>query len=145
MKGYWPINANGAILITSRTYHNFLKDINRKGETVQMFSPNESWDLLLRLLGDDWVTAHQNKTIKQADELAAKAWLKLLGGLRKLFFGAQNSLTNLQLFQSKRLRLSSSIKVAKTGASWKPLIDLSSAMQTCQNVSAVIDLNLLRP
>lgn len=84
MKGYWPIGANGAILITSRTYHNFLKDSNRKGETVQMFNADESWNLMLRLLGDEWVTAYKNGKIKQADELAAKSWLKLLGGLREL-------------------------------------------------------------
>lgn len=61
-----------------------MKDINRKGETIRPFDEQESWDLLLRLLGDKWVEASNSGLLKHADIVAAKAWMKRLGGLRKL-------------------------------------------------------------
>jgi hypothetical protein len=48
------MGASGAILTTSRRYHNFSRDLQRKGETIRPFDPAQSWDLLLQLLGDDW-------------------------------------------------------------------------------------------
>ena len=54
LKGYWPIGAAGAILITSRKYYNFSKDLKRKGDTIKPFDPKQSWDLLFQFLGNDY-------------------------------------------------------------------------------------------
>lgn len=81
MQPYWPIGASGAILITSRQYFNFCKDIERKGETIKPFNTNESWDLLLQLLGDDWQKANAEDRIVQSEITAAKAMLEQLEGL----------------------------------------------------------------
>jgi hypothetical protein len=83
LRGYWPIGANGSILITSRQYYNFMKDINRKGETIKPFNDDESWDLLIRLIGNKWAEAEKSGRLTSADYQAARDWLKKLGGLRK--------------------------------------------------------------
>lgn len=70
-------------MITSRTYYNFMKDVNRKGETIKTFNEKESWDLLLLLLGEKYTEAYKNNVMRQSDIVAAKAWLDRLGGLRK--------------------------------------------------------------
>jgi len=41
LKAYWPIGASGAILITSRKYYNFSKDLQRKGGTVKPLTRGE--------------------------------------------------------------------------------------------------------
>lgn len=83
LRGYWPIGANGSILITSRQYYNFMKDANRKGETIKTFNENESWDLLVQLMGNEWIEAEKSGQVSPDDHQAAKEWLKKLGGLRK--------------------------------------------------------------
>ena len=83
LRGYWPLGANGSILITSRQYYNFMKDSNRKGETIKPFNEKESWDLLVRLIGDTWTQAERSGQLKEADYQAARQWLEKLGGLRK--------------------------------------------------------------
>jgi hypothetical protein len=83
LRGYWPIGAVGSILITSRQYYNFMKDVNRKGETVKPFNEHESWDLLVLLLGDIWNDAEKSGQLTPADMQAAKSWVKKLEGLRK--------------------------------------------------------------
>lgn len=82
LRGYWPIGAMGSILITSRQYYNFMKDINRKGETVKPFNEQESYDLLIRLLGDKWTNAKKSGQLKEADIEATRDWAKKLEGLR---------------------------------------------------------------
>ena len=81
LRGYWPIGASGAILITSRKYHNFSKDLQRRGETIKPFDPTQSWDLLLQLLGDDWKKMEREGHIPPSEVLAAKSMLERLGGL----------------------------------------------------------------
>lgn len=81
LQGYWPMGASGAILITSRKYYNFSKDLQRKGETVKPFDPAQSWDLLLQLLGDDWKKLERKGRIPPSEVSAAKNMLDRLGGL----------------------------------------------------------------
>lgn len=81
LRAYWPIGASGAILITSRKYYNFPKDLQRKGGTVKPFNIKESWDLLLQLLGDDWKKFDREGRIPQSEVKAAKDILQELGGL----------------------------------------------------------------
>lgn len=75
------MGASGAILTTSRKYHNFSKDLQRKGETIRPFDPAQSWDLLLQLLGDDWKKLEREGRIPPSEILAAKNMLEKLGGL----------------------------------------------------------------
>ena len=79
--GYWPTGSSGAILITSRKYYNFSKDLQRKGETIKPFDPAQSWDLLLQLLGDDWKKMDREGLIPESEVSAAKNMLGSLGGL----------------------------------------------------------------
>jgi len=60
-----------------------MKDINRKGETIKPFDETESWDLLIRLMGNMWTDAEKSGQLSQDDYRAAREWLKRLGGLRK--------------------------------------------------------------
>lgn len=77
LKGYWPVGAKGAILITSRKYYNFIKDNQRRGDTVKPFNEQQSFDLLILLLGEQW----QNRLLRPAEITAAKTLLRKLGGL----------------------------------------------------------------
>jgi hypothetical protein len=81
LMGYWPMGSSGAILITSRKYYNFSKDLQRKGETIKPFDPTQSWDLLLQLLGDDWKKMEREGRIPPSEVSAAKNMLGRLGGL----------------------------------------------------------------
>lgn len=81
LKAYWPIGASGAILITTRKYFNYSKDLQRKGGTILPFNLQESWDLLLQLLGDDWKKDDREGRIPQTEVVAAKNMLAELAGL----------------------------------------------------------------
>ncbi|KAG4441573.1 hypothetical protein IFR05_002958 [Cadophora sp. M221] len=81
LQKYWPVGAMGAILITSREYYNFAKDESRKGDTVKPFTDDQSWELLLKLLGEDWEKADRENTIPQSEIVAAKKFLSQLEGL----------------------------------------------------------------
>lgn len=71
----------GAILITSREYYNLAKDKNRKGVTVTPFSDLQSWELLLKLLGEEWEKQDREGTLPQSEITAARSFLKELEGL----------------------------------------------------------------
>jgi hypothetical protein len=75
------LGANGAILITSRKYYNFIKDNRRKGDTVKPFNERQSWDLLIKLLGSDWQDLDKRGLIKVSEEQAARGLLKDIGGV----------------------------------------------------------------
>jgi hypothetical protein len=81
LKLYWPHSASGAILITSRKYFNYSNDGQRKGSTIKPFSLQESWNLLLQLLGDDWKKDDREGRIPQTEVVAAKNILAELEGL----------------------------------------------------------------
>lgn len=81
LKKYWPMGASGAILITSRNYYNFMKDDERKGDTVKPFDANQSFDLLCQFLGDDWRDLQQRRLLKMSEVTAAREFLKRLEGL----------------------------------------------------------------
>ena len=67
--------------ITSRKYYNFTNDAHRKGDTIKPFTPKESWLLLMKLLGPDWVERDQKGLIKGTEERAATDLLKYLSGV----------------------------------------------------------------
>ena len=75
------LGANGAILITSRKYYNFIKDGRRRGDTVKPFNERQSWDLLIKLLGSDWQDLDKKGLIKVLEEQAAKNLLRDIGGV----------------------------------------------------------------
>lgn len=81
LQGYWPIGASGAILITSRKYHNFSRDMKRQGDTVKPFDAKQSWELLLELLGEDWKSLDRQGLITPSEVNAAKGLLSKLEGL----------------------------------------------------------------
>lgn len=81
MKGYWPFGANGAILITSRSYYNFLNDDQRRGDTVKPFNKQQSFQLLTQLLGPDWTELREQRLLKRSEVDAAFEWLQQLEGL----------------------------------------------------------------
>jgi hypothetical protein len=81
LRQYWPIGGSGAILVTTRKYYNFTKDVLRKGDTIKPFDSNQSWDLLLQLLGDDWKKMDRENRIATSEVASAKAMLGKLGGL----------------------------------------------------------------
>lgn len=81
LKGYWPVGAKGSILITSRKYYNFMKDANRRGDTVRPFSPQQSYELLMQLLGEKWQLAERRGTLPKSEINAAKTLLGKIGGL----------------------------------------------------------------
>ncbi|KAG4441817.1 hypothetical protein IFR05_002681 [Cadophora sp. M221] len=68
---------NGSILMTSRKWYNYTKDVDRHGETVKPFDPEPSWELLLGFLGEDW----KRKVEDPLEVEAAKAMLGELEGL----------------------------------------------------------------
>jgi hypothetical protein len=116
MKGYWPVGAKGAILITSRKYYNFMKDNQRKGDTVKPFNDQQSFDLLMLLLGEYWQNLHTRGLLRQSEINAAKTLLKKIGGLALAIQQASILINNpdiggatiagaLELFNSNAQRL----------------------------------------
>jgi hypothetical protein len=83
--------------ITSRKYYNFMNDAQRKGETVKPFNENQSWDLLMKLLGPEWQDLDRKGLIKVSEEAAARELLKSLGGVSIL-----REVTNIGLTTSAR-------------------------------------------
>jgi hypothetical protein len=75
------MGAAGAILLTSRKYFNFTKDVQRRGDTVKPFSRQESWELLLGFLGDEWKQLEREGKILTSEITAAKNMLDDLEGL----------------------------------------------------------------
>jgi len=53
----------------------------REGNTVKPFDPKQSWDLLLRLLGDDWKKREAEGRLPQSEISAARNMLDKLEGL----------------------------------------------------------------
>jgi len=80
LNGYWPHGAAGAILTTSRKYHNFNRDLVRKGDVIKPFDRKDSWKYLLRLLGVDWQKMDQEGKIPSSEIAAAKKLLETLEG-----------------------------------------------------------------
>jgi hypothetical protein len=70
--------------ITSRKFYNFTNDAHRKGETIKPFTSKESWHLLMKLLGPDWVEDDRKGLIKVSEQRAAEELLKSLGGVREM-------------------------------------------------------------
>lgn len=94
LKQYWPIGSNGAILITSRKYYNFMKDGRRRGDTVKPFNEKQSWDLLMQLLGGNWQRLDQEGLIKGSEDAAARQFLSKLQGLALAIQQAANLINN---------------------------------------------------
>jgi len=81
LKGYWPIGANGAILITTGQYYNFMQYGNQKGLTVKPLDAKQSFDLLFQLLGDDWRDLQRRGLLPPSEVKAATEFLGQLQGL----------------------------------------------------------------
>jgi hypothetical protein len=81
LKGYWLVGAKGAILITSHKYYNFMKDGQRKCDTVKPFNEQQSFDLLMVLLGENWQNQYSRGLIRSTEIAAAKTLLKKIGSL----------------------------------------------------------------
>ncbi|KAG4437548.1 hypothetical protein IFR05_006982 [Cadophora sp. M221] len=81
LRPYWPTGASGAVLITSRSYFNFIKDISRQGQTVKPLDPKQSWELLLDLLGDHWKELNIKRQLPDSEIAAAKSMIMQLEGL----------------------------------------------------------------
>jgi tetratricopeptide (TPR) repeat protein len=83
LKGFWPVGARGSILLTSRSFYNFFEDDQRQGETVPVFSIEESNASLMAHLGQDWQTVHLGEANMLADveRAAANTLLHQTGGL----------------------------------------------------------------
>jgi hypothetical protein len=67
--------------ITSRKYYNFTNDAHRQGDTIKPFTEKQSWNLLMKLLGPEWVEQDRKGLIKGTEERAAIEMLKSLGGV----------------------------------------------------------------
>jgi len=116
LKGYWPVGAKGAILITSRKYYNFMKDAQRKGDTVKPFNEQQSFDLFMVLLGETWQNQYSRGVLRQSEIIAARTLLKKIDGLALAIaqaavlinnpdIGCNNVARALELFNSNAQRL----------------------------------------
>lgn len=110
------MGAKGAILITSRKYYNFMKDSQRKGDTVKPFNDQQSFDLLMVLLGEKWQNQYSRGLLRTTEITAAKTLLKKIGGLALAIqqaavlinnpnIGCENIAGALELFNSNAQRL----------------------------------------
>jgi hypothetical protein len=70
--------------ITSRKFYNFTNDAHRTGQTIKPFNARESWLLLMKLLGPDWVDNDRKGLIKASEQRAAEELLKSLNGVREM-------------------------------------------------------------
>ena len=75
---YWPAS-KGAIIITSRSFHNFNNHAKREGATIHPFTDQESWELLVRLLG--WRQKLDQGEISDEAIRAAKTLIQKMNGL----------------------------------------------------------------
>ena len=99
LKGYWPVGAQGSILLTSRSYYNFFEDDQRQGETVPVFTPEESHRSLMLQLGSDWQTAHfaAQNVMSDVEKAAAKTLLERTGGLPLAIYHAARLILNTNI------------------------------------------------
>lgn len=83
LKGYWPTEGRGAMLLTSRAYYNFFENEHLSGETVQLFNDEERRALLLAHLGDAWQTKYlrSEDMMYEIEEAAISTLLHNTGGL----------------------------------------------------------------
>jgi hypothetical protein len=79
-----PCGSSQAFRTTSRKYYNFTNDAHRKGCTIKPFSDRQSWKLLMKLLGPEWVEQDKEGLIKGTEERAAVELLRYLGGVSPL-------------------------------------------------------------
>lgn len=81
----YPLQLSSSVLITvritSRKYHNFTNDAQRRGDTVKPFNDRQAWNLLMKLLGPEWEELDRKGLIKGSEESAAKELLRSLGGV----------------------------------------------------------------
>jgi len=61
-----------------------MNDAKRKGDTIKPFDGQQSWNLLMKLLGPDWQDMDRQGVIKSSEDIAAKQFLKQLGGVSSL-------------------------------------------------------------
>jgi hypothetical protein len=81
IKGFWPLGANGAILITSRSQNNLLNVDKHVGDEIRPFNKHESFELLTNILGPDGTGQHEHWLTSRSEVGAAQEWLAQLDGL----------------------------------------------------------------
>ena len=50
---------------------------------MKPFNDTQGWELLVKLLGEDWAESNRNGKMKGLEEMAGKALVKSLGGVRE--------------------------------------------------------------
>jgi hypothetical protein len=103
--------------LTSRSYYNFEHKERREGETIPVFTDEERWDLLMKLLGQQWQNQHLGGQQGLLERAAAQKLLDRLGGLALAIAqaanlilevkvtGDQSIVTLLRIFEESRVRL----------------------------------------
>lgn len=94
---YWPRDAVGSVLLTSRSYYNFEHSERREGETVPVFTSDERWELLMELLGSDWQLRHLGGQNGVREREAAHKLLHELGGLALAIAQAANLVRDAEI------------------------------------------------
>lgn len=117
LASYWPREAVGSVLLTSRSYFNFEHKERREGETIPVFDEDERWELLMKLLGDEWQHKHLGGHKGNIEREAARNLLRRLGGLAlaiaqaaamvkdNRLTGDQSIATLYKIFEEHSLRL----------------------------------------
>jgi hypothetical protein len=58
-----------------------MNDAKRQGVTIRPFNENQSWSLLLKLLGKEWEERERAGLMKGHEEDDGKAFLRDMGGV----------------------------------------------------------------
>jgi hypothetical protein len=125
----------------------------RKGETIKPFDANQSWDLLLQLLGDDWKKMDRENRLAPSEVTAAKNLLSKLGGLALAIqqaaqlikdpdIGGPTIAKTYEMFE-KRLRTLPERYSSKRSSSERPLDALWDMIFTSLSRNARILLGVL--
>jgi hypothetical protein len=138
LKGYWPIGANGAILITSRQYYNFMQHDDRKGDAVKPFNPNQSSDLLFQLLGDDWRDLQMREVLPLSE---VKAAIEFLGQLQGLGLAIQQAAILIKNDKIGGLRIETTYEMFKEHARNLPNRQLGKRSNTYHALDTLWDMN----
>jgi hypothetical protein len=98
--------------ITSRKYYNFNNDAHRGGDTIKPFNDKQGWDLLMKLLGEEWQELDRRGLIVVSERNAAKELLTSLGGVSRPI--AQVSFLELIQENSSHLQFNKRRSLSKT-------------------------------
>ena len=132
------MGANGAILITSRQYYNFIQHDGRKGDTVKPFNSKQSFDLLFQLLGDDWRDLQRRKLLAQFE---VKAATEFLGNLQGLGLAIQQAAILIKNDKIGGLGIETTYEIYKEHARNLPERQLGKRSETYHALDTLWDMN----